>query len=149
VLDVTGELFGFDPAGNAIVGLAEGGAGRVSAATGALLATIRGTPLAVDASGAVLVLERLEPPDPIVARRVLLGRVLPDGSSGGSFWIDTKPAPGLDPGIRIAKRADGSLLVLGGSTWWKRGPRNDWWGASVEAWNSVWAGRTLVPNVHF
>jgi hypothetical protein len=149
VLDVTGELFGFDPAGNAIVGLAEGGAGRVSAATGALLATIRGTPLAVDASGAVLVLERLEPPDPIVARRVLLGRVLPDGSSGGSFWIDTKPAPGLDPGIRIAKRADGSLLVLGGSTWWKRGPRNDWWGASVEAWNSVWAGRTLVPNAHF
>jgi hypothetical protein len=149
VLDVTGELLGFDPAGNAVVRLPDGGAGRFNPKSGALIATIEGVPLAVDPGGAVLLLDRIEPASAVVARRARIRRVLADGSAGGSFWLDFRPSPVLDPPLRVVPRAGGSLLVLGGSTFWRRGPSQAWWGASVEVWDSVWTGQILVPNVHF
>ena len=44
--------------------------------------------------------------------------------------------------VHVAIAADGALLILGGTTWWRRQPDHDWWGAVVERWEPVWAGES-------
>jgi hypothetical protein len=58
-----------------------------------------------------------------------------------------KASPVLDPPLRIAVAPDGAVLVLSGSTWWRREPDHDWWGAVVERWEPVWAGEIRAAAV--
>jgi hypothetical protein len=48
--------------------------------------------------------------------------------------------------VSAAVLPDGALLLLGGTTWWRREPAHDWWGVSVERWEPLWAGVTRVER---
>jgi len=58
-----------------------------------------------------------------------------------------KASPVLEPPVRLAVAPDGGLLVLAGSTWWRREPGNDWWAAAVERWEPVWAGEIRASGM--
>jgi hypothetical protein len=137
-LPAAGRLLGFEPAGRAVIRGVTGEAVRVE--SGAPAVRIPGAALAMEPGGAVLVFAGIEARHAELAREIRLLRVLPDGSASGPFALAVKASPVLDPPVRIAAAPDGTLLVLGGTTWWRREPDHDWWGASVERWEPVWAG---------
>ncbi|MGQ0720411.1 MAG: hypothetical protein ACT4PE_02430 [Candidatus Eiseniibacteriota bacterium] len=138
-LAVSGRLLGFEPSGRAVVRSGTGEALRVDPGTAAA-ARVEGPALAMEPGGAVLVYAGLGARHAELAREVRLLRVLPDGSTSGPFALAVKASPVLDPPVRVAAVADGTLLVLGGTCWWRREPDHDWWGASVERWEPVWVG---------
>jgi len=139
-VDVTGRLLGFDPSGRAVVRGITGEAVRVSAANGAVVERIPGRALAMEPTGAVLLLAGLGARHAELAVEVSLERALADASRAGSHPIAVKAAPVREPPSVVAVAPDGALLVLGGTTWWRREPDHDWWGATVERWEPVWAG---------
>jgi hypothetical protein len=139
-VDAPGRLLGFDPTGAAVVRLSTGNAVRLDPGSGAVVARIEGRVLALDAGGAVLLLEDLDARHRELATGVRLGRVLPDGAVRGPYPLALKTFPADEPPLRVAALPGDGLLVLGGTTWWRRLPDHDWWGATVERWNAVWAG---------
>jgi hypothetical protein len=140
VVDAEGRLLGLDAAGWPGVRTARGEAVRVNPANGDVAARIRGTVLAMEPGGAVLVLDGMDARHRELARQIRVRRVLPDGTATGPHRLDLKTSPVLDPPVRVAFAADGAMLVRAGSTAWRREPDHDWWGAVIERWEPVWAG---------
>ncbi|NNE44728.1 MAG: hypothetical protein HKN12_10995, partial [Gemmatimonadetes bacterium] len=143
-LDVEGRLLALDPGGWPVVRAVTGSAVRVNPGTGEVASRISGRALAADADGTVIVLAGMDARHRELARRVDLERVLADGTRTGPHRLDLKTSPVLDPPVRVAFAPDGAMLVLGGSTWWRRLPDHDWWGAVVERWEPVWTGETAA-----
>jgi hypothetical protein len=138
-LSAPGRLLGFEPSGRAVIRTATGDALRVDPGTAAAV-RVAGPVLAMEPGGAVLVFAGLGSRHAELAWEIRIARVLPDGSASGPFALAVKASAVLDPPVRVAVAPDGALLVLGGTTWWRREPEHDWWGASVERWEPVWAG---------
>jgi hypothetical protein len=138
-LPLSGRLLGFEPSGRAVIRSGTGEALRVEPGTAATV-RIEGPALAMEPGGAVLVFAGLGSRHAELAREIRLLRVLPDGSTSGPFALAVKASPVLDPPVRIAAAAEGTLFVLAGTSWWRREPDHDWWGASIERWEPVWVG---------
>jgi hypothetical protein len=147
-LDRSGRLLGFDPSGHPVVRLPDGSAARLSPVTGAVASTLPGEVLAMEPSGAVIRLAGLDARSAEHALAIDLGLVLADGTSLPPFRLPFRPLPRSDgPAVLAAVTSDGSLLLLGGTTWWRRAPGHDWWGATLERWEPVWAGERRAGRV--
>ncbi len=140
-VDVSGRLLGFDSQRHAVVGLESGEAVRVDPITGGVTERIAGHALTVDRYGAVLLLDGLDARHPELAREIRIVRALPGGAFRGPYPLAIRASPVLDPPVLVAPTPD-ALLVLGGTTWWRRLPDHDWWGVTVDRWEPVWAGET-------
>jgi hypothetical protein len=144
-VDAGGRLLGFDPAGRPVV-TASGQAMRLGRGSGAVTERIAGPALALAPDGAVLTYAGLQGRHAETACGILVERCLPDGTRTGPWPVDVKASPALEPPVRAAFAPDGALLVLAGSTWWRREPDHAWWGAVVERWEPVWAGETRAAR---
>lgn len=145
-VDAGGRLLGFDPAGRPVVA-ASGQAIRLGRGTGGVTGRIAGPALALAPDGAVLTYAGLEGRHAEIACGIRVERALPDGSRTGPWPLEVKASPVLDPPVRVAVAPDGALLVLAGSTGWRREPDHDWWGAAVERWEPVWAGESRAARM--
>ncbi len=143
-VDTPGRLLGFDPAGRVVVRIANGNAVRLDPSTGAAVDHLEGVALTVDETGAIVLLEGLTARHRELALGVRLARVLPDGTRLPAVPLAIKALPAQDPPLLLASTPDGALLALGGTTWWRRLPDHDWWGATVERWEGVWAGESTT-----
>jgi hypothetical protein len=141
-LDAAGRLLGIDAAGSALVRTASGDVVRASAEDGRVLEHLDGVVIGIDGAGAALQLHDLDRRHPELATVVRLVRTSPGGRQSEPFPLAIKPSPVLEPAVLAATRLDGTLLLLGGSTHWRRGPDHDWFGATIDLWDPVWVGET-------
>ena len=142
-VDVSGRLLAA-PASGAVVALPNGGAAQLSSA-GAVNRRVAGDVLAADPFGGLLLLDGLESRHAELALGIRVFRVHPDGSRSGPFRLETRPSPSASQPVFAGITPDGSLLLLGGTTHWRREPDHDWWGAVVDRWDPVWVGRITAP----
>ncbi|HMB71012.1 MAG TPA: hypothetical protein VKU85_16975, partial [bacterium] len=145
-LEAGGRLLGFDPAGRPVVA-ASGQAVRLGRGGGEVTERIPRPALALAPDGAVLTYAGLEGRHAEIACGVRVERALADGGRSGPWPLAVKASPVLSPPVRVAVAPDGALLILSGSTWWRREPDHDWWGAVVERWEPVWAGEIRAAAV--
>ncbi|MCA9753531.1 MAG: hypothetical protein KC591_15155, partial [Gemmatimonadetes bacterium] len=146
-VDRSGRLLGFDPSGHPVVRLESGDAVRLNPANGGVVNGVPGPALAMESSGAVVRLASLDARHREVALAVDLELGLTDGSTAGPFRLPFRPFPAEgQPAVRAAIAPDGSLFLLGGTTWWRHAPENDWWGATLERWEPLWTGESADPR---
>jgi hypothetical protein len=141
-LDATGRLIAVDPLGRALLRTASGEIVRIDPSDGRVMEHVPGPALCVDASGAVLTLAGLDRRHAELATGVLLARCPGDGSRSGPYLVAIRTSPVSDPPVLAAPGPGESILLLGGSTSWRSGPENDWFGVTVERWQPLWVGQT-------
>lgn len=142
-VDVPGRLLGTGSTGQPVVGLASGGAAQLTT-SGAVRHRTEGQVLAADHAGGLLVLDAIDARHAELGTGIVVSRTLPDGHRVGPFRLAVRTSPAADAPVAVAVTGEGTLLILAGTTSWRREPMHDWWGSVVERWDPVWVGNLLA-----